>query len=507
MKFIVRDIPLKLMSASVMLNPDDVSELGLVSGDRVKVVDHKKSCIKDVHIATEMLKRGELGFCKTSGPCDMHVAEGETVEVFPVSRPNSVDFIKKKMTGKKLERDEVTAIIRDIGDNMLNEVEITAFVMANYFQDLDFDETEWMTRAMIESGEKISFDRDTVVDKHSIGGVPGNKITLLVVPIIAASGLLIPKTSSRAITSASGTADTMEVLTNVTLDIKEIQEITNRLGGVIAWGGSTNIAPVDDIIIQVERRLSIDPKPQLLASIMAKKGAIGAKHVVIDIPVGEGTKVPEIEYGRELANDFTRMGQRLGLNIACVLTYGGQPVGRAIGPALEAREAFMALESISSSPKSLTEKAVGIAARLLEISGKTRNGTDHALKMLDSGKALEKFREIIEAQGGPSIQKSSEIPIGDKTFDVIAPIDGSIARVENSRLVRVARAAGAPRDRGAGIFLHKKGGHHVKAGDVLFTVYAEKEWKLSQAIGMIEREPPLVVSGMILESFPTERIL
>jgi AMP phosphorylase len=276
-----------------------------------------------------MLKRGELGFCKTAGRCDMHVAEGETVEVFPVSRPASIDFIKKKMTGKKLERDEISAIIRDIGDNMLNEVEITAFVMANFFQNIDFDETEWMTRAMIESGDTIAFDRDTVVDKHSIGGVPGNKITLLVVPVIAASGLLIPKTSSRAITTASGTADTMEVLADVTLDIQEIQEITNRLGGVIAWGGSTNIAPVDDIIIQVERHLSIDPKPQLLASIMAKKGAIGAKHVVIDIPVGEGTKVPEITYARELANDFTRMGQRFGMNIACVMTYGGQPVGRA----------------------------------------------------------------------------------------------------------------------------------------------------------------------------------
>ena len=440
MKFIVKDIPLKLVSASVILNPEDVLELGLVTGDRVKVVDHKKSCIKDVHIATEMLKRGELGFCKTAGRCDMHVAEGETVEVFPVSRPDSVDFIKKKMAGKKLEKEEITAIIRDIGDNMLNEVEITAFVMANYFRNIDFDETEWMTRAMIGSGDTISFDKDIVADKHSIGGVPGNKVTLLVVPIIAASGLLIPKTSSRAITSASGTADTMEVLADVTLDIKEIAEITNRLGGVIAWGGSTNIAPVDDIIIQVERHLSIDPKPQLLASIMAKKGAIGAKHVVIDIPVGEGTKVPEIAYGRELANDFTRMGQRLGMNIACVMTYGGQPVGRAIGPALEAREALAALETISTSPRSLTEKSVGIAGRLLEISGKTRNGAEHAMKLLESGKALEKFREIIEAQGGPAIRNSSEIPIGDKTFDVTAPVNGSVARVENSRLVRIARS-------------------------------------------------------------------
>ncbi len=229
MKFIVKDVPLKLLSASVLLNPEDVAELGLVVGDRVRVVYGRQSCIKDVHIATQMLKRGELGFCETHGPCEMKLADGEPVEVFPVPRPRSVDYIKKKMTGQRLAKDEIHTIIQDISENMLNEVEITAFVMANYYQSVDFDETEAMTRAMIETGERIEFDQENVVDKHSIGGVPGNKISLLVVPIIAASGLLIPKTSSRAITSASGTADTMEVLAEVHLGVKEIKR-DHRIG-------------------------------------------------------------------------------------------------------------------------------------------------------------------------------------------------------------------------------------------------------------------------------------
>ncbi|MDD1677199.1 MAG: AMP phosphorylase [Methanomicrobiales archaeon] len=505
MKFVVRDVPLKLMSASVMMNPEDVAELGLVVGDRVKVVYERHSCIKDVHIAVEFLKRGELGFCRTTGPCAMHIPEGEMVEVLPVARPRSIEYIKNKMNGKRLAQEEIDTITRDIVDNMLNEVELTAYVMATYLRGADFDEIEWMTRSMINTGETITFEKGHVVDKHSIGGVPGNKISLLIVPIIAASGLLIPKTSSRAITSASGTADTMEVLANVTLDIREIKEITERVGGVIAWGGATNIAPADDLIIQVERHLSVDPKSQLLASVIAKKGAMGAKHVVIDIPVG-GTKVATMEQGRELAGNFTELGRRLGLAVSCVLTYGSQPVGRTIGPALEAWEALTALENGTSS-KSLVEKSAGIAGVLLELSGKATNGAAYAREVLESGKALEKFREIIEAQGGNPAVKSTDISLGDKRHDVMAVQDGSVALINNIHLVRIARAAGAPKDKGAGILLHVKGGSHVKAGDPLFTIFAEKEWKLDYANDLTGQIPPMIVSGMILESYPSPTIM
>jgi len=235
---------------------------------------------------------------------------------------------------------------------------------------------------------------------------------------------------------------------------------------------------------------------------MGKKGAVGAKHVVIDIPTGPGTKVPEIGYGRELANDFTELGRRLGLNVSCLLTYGDQPVGRAIGPALEAKEALEALEGVHS-PDSLIEKSAGIAGRLLEISGITRNGADFAKASIRSGKALAKFKEIIGAQGGARITKSSDIPIGSATFDVNAPLEGAISRIDNARLVRVARAAGAPKDKGAGILLHGKAGTHAKLGETMFTIYAEKEWKLTQAIELVKREPPVIVSGMILETYPS----
>ncbi len=497
-------IPIKIGRDAVIMNQADADELGLLEGDRVRIIA-KKSTVATVQIAMGLIERGELGICyELAEACD--IEDGSEVKIVPVPKPPSVEYIRKKLDGGKLTKDEIYRIVKDIVSNALTEVELTAFVLSSYIHGLDFDEIEWLTRAMIETGETLTFDEGTVVDKHSIGGVPGNKISLIIVPTVAAAGLLIPKTASRAITSASGTADTMEVLANVTLSVEEIKEITERVGGVIAWGGATNIAPADDKIIRVEYPLAIDPRPQLLASVMAKKGAIGAKNIVIDIPVGAGSKVPNIELGRKLANDFVELGRRLGLNVTCALTYGGQPVGRAIGPALEAWEALKTMEN-KSGPRSLIEKALGIAGILFEMTGKAVNGYAYAEEIFKSGKTLEKFKQIVEAQGGDPNVKSDDIPIGDKTFDIVAPIDGAVAVVHNHRLVKVARAAGAPKDKGAGVLLHKKGGQHVRAGDKLFTIYAEKEWKLDKAIEIAMREPPLIVSGMILEKYPSYRIV
>jgi AMP phosphorylase len=497
-------IPIKVGRYAVIMNQADADELGLLEGDRVKIIA-KKSTIATVQIAIGLIEKGELGIgYEVAEECE--IEDGAEVKVVPVPKPPSVEYIRKKLDGGKLTRDEIYTIVRDIASNALTEVELTAFVLAGYIHGLDFDEIEWLTRAMIETGEMLTFEEGIVVDKHSIGGVPGNKISLIIVPTVASTGLLIPKTASRAITSASGTADTMEVLANVNLNVEEIKEITERVGGVIAWGGATNIAPADDKIIRVEYPLSIDPKPQLLASVMAKKGAIGAKNIVIDIPVGAGSKVPTVELGRQLANDFVELGRRLGLGVTCALTYGGQPVGRAVGPALEAWEALRAME-LGKGPRSLIEKALGIAGILFEMTGKTVNGYAYAEELFKSGKTLEKFKQIIEAQGGDPNVKSDDLPIGDKTYDIVAPIDGAVAVVHNSRIVKIARAAGAPKDKGAGILLHKKGGQHVRAGEKLFTIYAEKEWKLDKAIEIATKEPPIIVSGMILEKYPSYKII
>jgi AMP phosphorylase len=392
------------------------------------------------------------------------------------------------------------AIIEDIVEGNLTEVELTAFVTASYIYSMDADEIEWMTRAMVKTGDQISFDTHPVMDHHSIGGVPGNKISLDVVPIVAAAGLLIPKTSSRAITGAGGSADLMEILCPVSFRADEIKKITTKVGGCLVWGGATNIAPADDKIISVEYPLSIDPRSQLLASVMAKKYAVGADTMVLDIPTGQETKIPTIQEGRKMARDFMELGDRLGMKVECVLSYGSSPIGRAIGGGLEVREAMLLLEK-NEGPRSLVEKTIGISGMLLEMGGVAakNDGARMANEIVKSGKALKKFKEIIEAQGGDPNVTSDSVPVGDKVATVLSPQDGYITDISNKRLVAAVRMAGAPHDKGAGILLHKKKGEYVSKGDGLYTLYADKEWKLDVAIKESLREPIIYVEGMILE--------
>jgi len=355
---------------------------------------------------------------------------------------------------------------------------------------------------MVESGETIEFDRSPVFDFHSVGGVPGNKVTLIIVPIVAAAGFLIPKTSSRAISSAGGTADIVEVFAPVEFSSSDLKRIAEKVGGTLAWGGSMNLAPADDLIIRVEYPLGIDPHAQLLASVMSKKKAAGADYVVIDIPMGEGTKVKNMDEARAYARDFIDLGEALGIKVECAVTYGGQPVGRAIGPSLEAREAISILEGEKKYPGSVIEKSCGLAGMLLELGG-IGNGVERAKEILESGRALKKFKEIVQAQGGDPNVKSKDIKVGQYTYDVAARKSGYVSAINNKDLVRIARLAGAPKDKGAGILLNKKRGHQVEMGETLYTIYAENELKLERAADMARRTDSVSIEGMLLAKIPS----
>ncbi len=482
----------------VIINTTDAEEIGVLAGDRVQV-KNKDTITAVVETTDAIVSQGKIGIYREAWEA-MKCVPDEVVEVLPAARPKSVSFIRKKMDKLKLTSEEMHAIIEDIVEGNLTEVELTAFVTASYIYSMDADEIEWMTRAMVKTGDQVSFDTHPVMDHHSIGGVPGNKISLDVVPIVAAAGLLIPKTSSRAITGAGGSADLMEILCPVSFRADEIKKITTKVGGCLVWGGATNIAPADDKIISVEYPLSIDPRSQLLASVMAKKYAVGADTMVLDIPTGQETKIATIQEGRKMARDFMELGDRLGMKVECVLSYGSSPIGRAIGGGLEVREAMLLLEK-NEGPRSLVEKTISISGMLLEMGGVAakNDGARMANEIVKSGKALKKFKEIIEAQGGDPNVTSDTVPVGDKVATVLSPQDGYITDISNKRLVAAVRMAGAPHDKGAGILLHKKKGEYVNKGDGLFTLYADKEWKLDAAIKESLREPIIYVEGMILE--------
>jgi len=474
----------------VVLNREDAEDLGVSGLSRVKLSCRGKEVTAIVNVAFESIMRGYVGVYNEVKKY-MNLREGDEVEVEAAHSPLSVYYVRNKLHGRKLTYEEIFEIVKDVVSGNLSEIEIAAFVTALHTYGLDLDEATSLSIAMVETGNKLELKKPLIVDKHSIGGVPGDKTTLLVVPIIAASGLTIPKSSSRSITSAAGTADRAEVLMPVTLDIEEMREVVEKTNGCIVWGGALDLAPADDIFIRVEHPLSIDPL--LLPSIMSKKKAVGANLLVIDIPTGRGTKIKTIGEADLLAKDFIELGRRLGIKVQCAVTYGEQPVGYAIGPALEAWEALNTIMG-KGQTYDLIDKAAHIAGMLLEMSGKAYgDGREMALEILRSGKAEEKLREIIGAQGGDPDIKPDDIALGSERFTVRSKRDGIVLWIDNASIVEAARLAGAPKDKGAGVLLHKKIGDRVSEGEALATVFAERASKLERAISIFEGLPVIGV--------------
>ena len=384
----------------------------------------------------------------------------------------------------------------------MTPLEESVFLTSQMLQEWTISEVEHLTNAIACSGETINWGDTVIFDKHSLGGVPGNKVTLLIVPIIAAAGLTIPKTSSRAITSPSGTADTFEAIgAQIEFSIDEMVDIANSVGGLIAWTGALGIVPADEKIIRdVQYPLKIDPEPMMMASVLSKKVAMGVKFLVLDIPTGYGTKVPDMEIGKRLAHRFSELGRLLGIRIESGITYGSSPVGNAVGPALEAREALNSLLSPKDSPHSLIGKSTALAGILLEMSGRAivGGGQQMARDILLSGKAYSKFQEILEAQNADPNTKPEDIEVGEATYDYLAPQTGWIVEIDNKILGRAARAAGAPMDKRAGIYFHKKK-DSVKRGEVVFTLHASNDRKLAAAEAeLVKGDLPVTIEGMLL---------
>jgi len=489
----------------VALSKRDAERLGFKVHDRVEVRASDRSATAIIVTSQKLVSPGEAAVSEELAE-DLGLKDGDEVVLSLAGLPESLMYIRKKMRGQRLSRREIYEIVKDVVEHHLTELEIAAFLLAEEFHGMSMEEIEYLTRAMAETGQIVDFDRP-VYDKHSIGGVPGNKVSLLIVPIVAASGLLIPKTSSKAITSPSGTANTMSMLAPVEFTAEELKEIALKAGGCIVWGGKLNIAPADDIFIEVEHPLGVDPTSQMLASIMSKKLAVGVDNLVIDIPVGRGTKAETISEGRRLAQMFVDLGKRVGIRVECGLTYGEQPVGHAVGPALEAREALIALCDPEKAPSSLVEKSTALAGMLLEMGDKAPQGygKDLAFDLLKSGKALSKMREIIEAQGGDPDVKPEDIPVGQHRIAIEAPCNGYITGVDNSAIVAIARAAGAPQEPGAGLTLSWKRGAKVRKGDAILEIYAERESRLEEAYKLALKLKPITVEGMLLHRVPEKQ--
>ena len=398
------------------------------------------------------------------------VIAGEPVEVVAARPPASLDGVRRKIHGETLSLADFKAIICDLVSHAYSDMEIAAFLIA-CASFMTPEETLSLTSAMISSGSHLHWDRPLVVDKHCIGGIPGNRTSLIVTPIVAAFGLTIPKTSSRAITSPAGTADTMEVFARVDLDENHMRDVVDRCGGCIVWGGKVDLSPADDVLISVERPLAIDTAEQMVASILSKKVAAGSTHLLIDLPVGPSAKLQTTVQAQRLRKLFEYVGDRLGLNLEVMLTDGSSPVGRGVGPVLEARDVRAVLCNAADAPNDLKEKSIRLAGRILEfdpgLSG--GRGEAQARELLESGAAARKMDEIIEAQG-PASQTTRP---GGLLHEVTAGQDGYVTGIDCLQIARIARMAGAPTDPGAGLDLLTKVGDKVRKGEPLYRIHGD----------------------------------
>ena len=401
------------------------------------------------------------------------VENGHPAKVAQAEPPTSIPALHRKIAGERLDRDDFRAIVRDIAEHRYSKIELTAFVVASNQGELDREEVYFLTEAMAAVGQRLDWHERPVVDKHCIGGIPGNRTSMLVVPIVAAHGMLCPKTSSRAITSPAGTADTMEVLANVELPMAHLSDIVREHRGCLAWGGTAALSPADDVLISVERPLSIDSAGQMVASILSKKVAAGATHLVLDIPIGPTAKVRSMPDAQRLRRLFEYVARRMGLSLDVVITDGRQPVGNGVGPVLEARDVMRVLQNDPRAPDDLRQKALRLAGRLIECDPDVRGGDGYGIArdILDSGRALARMRDIIAAQGAKEFDHNSP-NLGALHFEICAPAAGVVAGIDNQQIARIARLAGAPKVQGAGVDLLCKLGDAVAPGQPMYRVHA-----------------------------------
>ena len=389
------------------------------------------------------------------------------------------DLLRRKIAGFALDRAQYRSVIADIVDGKFAERDITDFLIA-VTERLTDDETTALARARAEFATRLEWDAELVADKHSMGGIPGNRISMIVVPVVAAHGMTIPKTSSRAITSPAGTADAMEVLARVDLDAGEAREVVRRTGGCLVWNGQLSHSRLDDVMNAITRPLRLDSRRWSVSSILSKKLAAGATHCVIDIPVGPAAKVRSREEAEELRNLFVRVGEALGLRLDVHLTDGRLPVGRGIGPALEARDVVAVLKSEAGAPADLREKAVGFAASALAFDPATgpEEAAHLAGELLASGTAWETFARMTAAQGPPP----EDVPEASHASEIVAGSAGIVDAIDCFRLAGIARAAGAPADKSAGLDLLVRHGARVEPDTPLYRVQARTETGLDAAL-------------------------
>ncbi len=397
-----------------------------------------------------------------------------------------VDLIEKKKQGQVLTKEEINFLIDSLMDETAPDYQISAWLMAVYFKGLTEEETAYLTEAMIKSGEVIDFGdlTDSIVDKHSTGGV-GDKVTITLIPLLAAAGVPVAKLSGKGLGHTGGTIDKLESIPNFNtkLTIEELIAQVKKINVAIA-SQTQNLTPADGKLYALrDVTATVDSMPLIASSVVSKKIASGAKNIVLDVKYGSGAFMKTPEDAVELSKLMVNIGKILNKSITAVITSMEEPLGRAVGNSLEIIESIEFLKGniTEGDVAELTYSFASIALVQLGIYHDKNAAKAYLKELVHEGKALEKFRELIASQGGnPEIVDNYDLfDLPAYKVECEAKKSGYVHNIDAYKIAYACKILGAGRDRktdpidySVGVFLNKKSGEGVNEGDVLYTIYS-----------------------------------
>ncbi len=409
-----------------------------------------------------------------------------------------VDIIMKKRNGGKISEDEIKFIVRGVTDGSIPDYQLSAFLMAVYFNGMDFEETMYLTKEMMYSGKVMEYKdiNDFVVDKHSTGGV-GDKTTMIIAPMVVACGGKVASIAGRGLGHTGGTVDKLESIKGFTVEIsvdafyKAVKEV-----GCGLIGQTKDIAPADKKLYALrDVTATVESIPLITGSIMSKKLAEGVDGLVLDVKTGSGAFMKTLDKSRELAKSLVEVGKRMNKKIIALITDMNQPLGNYVGNSLEIMECIETMKN--KGPKDLTDLCIELSAYMIFISGKAKDiseARNKVRKTLEDGSALDKFKAIIKSQGGiPEVcDDYNLLPQAQKTEKVIAEKDGYITAIQTDNIGLASMYLGGGRaklddklDYAVGLKIEKKIGDSIKKGDTLAIIYYNPSSKLEEAKKMI----------------------
>ncbi|MBQ2870386.1 thymidine phosphorylase [bacterium] len=405
-----------------------------------------------------------------------------------------VDLIEKKKKGLKHTREEIEFIIDSLMNGTAADYQISAWLMAVYFNGMDIEETTHLTRAMINSGEvlDLSMISNNIIDKHSTGGV-GDKITIILIPILQALGVPIVKLSGRGLGFTGGTIDKLESIPNFNcaLPMEEILKQVKEIGAAIA-SQTAKLAPADGKLYALrDVTATVDSMPLIASSVVSKKIASGANNIILDVKYGSGAFMKTAEEAKQLSELMVQVGKNLGKKITAVVSAMNEPLGRAVGNSVEIIETIEFLKGNTSKDlEEITYKLASLSVLKMDMANSEDEAVQMIKKVVEDGSALEKFRVLIEKQGGNSniIDDYTLLPNAAQIGTINATESGYVESIDALCIAKASKILGAGRDKktddidySVGVYLNKKTGDFVQIGDTLATLYVNADNNLSTA--------------------------